>query len=463
MITRRTTIGDLNNIYEQTFNSERFDSVLLPTICAFLNTDGGTIHFGYNGRNICGLKEPDSILNSIKSAIRNSETIKKYNNCIDVYQNSINGKYVVCVLVNKARSIGFVHIDGKYYFRIGDKNIIVSKEEASYTEKIALFGLPRIKDFSPKFSEEKEELTQLKKKNSVVLKVIGELKNKKINRLFKHLDLEAAMLSLTNGNMRFYEPSNWDDDYECRFYNADYRFKGNPVKKELTPLLYATCFASSSQNEAAWVLYSHNQTGLASRCVQIEINFKEFRKQLVKNAQKKMIYFGAVNYGGTFMINHLHEPTIEGHDNRYYHSYFDNFSLECYLNLLLLKRTIFEHEKEIRLFIIPNPRTKDSKNKKTRKTGEKTYEGNSTPLVTEIKIDWSEVIEKVRIDKDSTSYEKSILQKELDKLYKRKLRKAKTKSIPFDEKKEKAKITLSSFDPYEDKSLTKGPISIAVN
>ena len=176
-----------------------------------------------------------------------------------------------------------------------------------------------------------------------------------------------------------------------------------------------------------------------------------------------MIYFGEVNYVSAYMINHLHESIIDGRKNKYYQAYFDNFSLECYLNLLLLKRTIFEHEKEIRLFIIPNPRTKDSKNKKTRKTGKKTYEGNSKPLFTEIKIDWSEVIEKVRIDKDSTLYEKSILQKELNKLYKKRLKKAKTNGVEFDEKKEKAKFTLSPFDPYEDKSLTKGPISIVTN
>lgn len=469
-------IKDLQKEYIHDYSSSMI-SAITKTACAFLNTCGGTIFLRISQQNDSS-KDPTKVIDKVLDYWENNICIISENNLSNLNRSlvkthfdnkDLDGNVLIFFTLNSVYQKSTYSFyknsrnEEEIYIRNGANNIITDVTHLAYIRLTALNVFPFIKDYTPRLLAEKEEFNYMKKKNQVELKTIGELRNDKSNRIFKHLDLEAALLSMTNGNMRFYEPSNWDDDYECRFYNATYIERANPIDKKKTPFLYATCFASKPNNEAAWVLYSHNQTGLASRCVQFELNLKELRKQLVKNAKKKMIYFGEVNYVSAYMINHLHESIIDGRKNKYYQAYFDNFSLECYLNLLLLKRTIFEHEKEIRLFIIPNPRTKDSKNKKTRKTGKKTYEGNSKPLFTEIKIDWSEVIEKVRIDKDSTLYEKSILQKELNKLYKKRLKKAKTNGVEFDEKKEKAKFTLSPFDPYEDKSLTKGPISIVTN
>ena len=267
VLERKPAIDDLHNKYVLNFDSESFDSIILPTICAFINTDGGTIHFGYDGRNICGLKASNIVQDSIKSIITSAESLKDYKSCIDVSKDLIDGKDVVCIRVDKAdRSIGFIPTDGKYFFRIEDKNILVSKDIAAYTEKRALFDFPRITDYYPRSG--RSEFTKFKGKNKVEIRTIGDFRNIKSNQIYKYMDLQAALLSLSKGNMRLYEPSNWDDDYECRFYNAVYR----PDNKDKTPFLYATCLASLPDNETAWVLYPHNQTGLASRCVQFWIN-----------------------------------------------------------------------------------------------------------------------------------------------------------------------------------------------
>lgn len=468
---------DIKTADEEYIND--YSSLIIPSItktaCAFLNTLGGTIILCVRPGND-STTYPEDVVKQIISIWEKSIVIhdsmdsgislqKAITTTID--NKELEGNALIFIKISsiyKKTTHAYVNNAKKnnedIYVRFDASNYKTDIAHLSYDRLAAMKFFPFIKDYNPRYAIEKKELNSLKRKNDVELKTIGELKNDKSNRIFKHLDLEAAMLSLSNGNMRFYEPSNWDDDYECRFYNANYKGNGNTVTEVNAPFLYATCFASNPNNEAAWVLYSHNQTGLASRCVQFELNLKELRKQLVKNAKKVMIVIGEVNYVSSFMINHLHDSQIDGNDNKYYHYYFDSFCLEHYLNLLLLKRTVFEHEKEVRLFIIPNQDSEDSKNKKTRKIGKKKYEGNEKPLYTEIEIDWSLIIEKVRIDKDSSFYEKSILQKKMDALYKRKKKKLISDGVSYDEDKLKSKFTLETFDPYEDKSLKSGPLTI---
>ena len=68
---------------------------------------------------------------------------------------------------------------------------------------------------------------------------------------------------------------------------------------------------------------------------------------------------------------------------------------------MLLKRDAFEHEKEIRLFIVPNSQesVKDS---------------------IAVDLNWIDLIEQVRIDKRCTDEEKESLKQELNRLFKKK-------------------------------------------
>lgn len=40
--------------------------------------------------------------------------------------------------------------------------------------------------------------------------------------IYKYMDIETAILCLKNNNIRFVEPTLWQDKYESRFYTADY-------------------------------------------------------------------------------------------------------------------------------------------------------------------------------------------------------------------------------------------------
>ena len=157
----------------------------------------------------------------------------------------------------------------------------------------------------------------------------------------------------------------------------------------------------------------------------------------------------------------MQNPLIKsGIENNDYKKYFNHFSLECYLNLLLLKRDTFEHEEEARIFIIPPDQTTKEKTKRM-KNGKIVTSSKDGPLYVDIQ--WEDIIEEVRIDKHCSEYEKSILQRKLDDLFEDRLKVLRRNGGNFDEEKEKAKFTLNPFDPYEDKSLKQGPLSIITN
>ena len=85
------------------------------------------------------------------------------------------------------------------------------------------------------------------------------------------------------------------------------------------------------------------------------------------------------------------------------------FNQDNYINLLLLKRSEFDHEKEIRLFII-RPETADQP-KYLRS------EKNTTPDQKFVPLEWSSVLEGVDIDINCSDYEKTLLVKALATCY----------------------------------------------
>ena len=225
---------------------------------------------------------------------------------------------------------------------------------------------------------------------------------------FKYLDLESALLCLKNKNIRFAEPTRWEDKYEGRFYQANY---DNVCKQDkCTPLLYACCMTHKQNNEAAWKIYTYGKTGLGAHCVQFKINRHKFRMQLARAEQIKQgytIFEGRVLYCKENVINDIHKQSVKTSrglaiTNKNYHTFFDSFDLFKYLNLLLLKRDHFKHENEIRFFIIPNDINK-IKAKQIQKGGVKVF-GDTL----DINIDWADIIEGIKIDDKCTDLEYEI-------------------------------------------------------
>lgn len=451
----------------------KFNPSIIRDICAFLNTDGGQIYIGLNDNGeIIGVGNAEFIIYRLERLLDKNSILflDHITFSREITANDI--EYVIIDIKKKgSEEAGFVSIFNErenkrdYYFRVNDISIRTDEEHASYWETVGLYNLPILGDYEPSDKERKREFQDLKKQNNVIYKVLDKVYNG--NYLYKYMDLESALLSLDRKtaidnnpskepNLRFVEPTSWDDQYEGRFYNAI--FNGKEIDAETTPFLYACCFSSKRENEAAWILYSHNRTGLASRCVEFTINKFKLREQLVKNSKDCAIYIGNVNYKNKEVIDKIHLHYLDNKNNKInedYNHYFKCFNLERYLELLLLKRTTFEHEREVRIFIIPNS---DKDKKKTRRNKNGEFNGNEKPKCKFIDIDWIDIIEDIKIDKNCTAFEKSLLQEKLDKLIEEKgnLEQDKINEI-------KAKLQLKEFDPYKDDSLMQGPLQIITN
>ena len=212
--------------------------------------------------------------------------------------------------------------------------------------------------------------------------------------IYKYMDLESAMLSLTRGTIRFVEPNTWQDEFEGRFYNASYSQVEGAVGN--TPPVLACCLTHSPINEAAWKIYSSGKTGLGARSVQFKIKKKAFREVVAKSAKGFSLYEGLVNYElDNYQIEHLHQHfTQSGKENALFLEFFHNFDLASYLSLLLIKRQAFRHEQELRYFLVPGNDELDIK-------------GNLGPR--EFAVNWKDILEDVKISEDCSDMELTIL------------------------------------------------------
>lgn len=260
------------------------------------------------------------------------------------------------------------------------------------------------------YEADREIIYNSQKKDLDYLQFTHKFNSERTNTCFwKYLDLESALLCLRNGNIRFVEPTRWEDKYEGRFYNADYT-KICPDATEY-PFLYACCMSHKAHNEAAWKVYSYGKTGLGAHCVQFKINRSRLRLELIKNSENlKYIAEGDVLYCKEEIINKLHEKEIKTSSvnvpNDNYLNFFMGFGFGKYINLLLLKRDYFQHEHETRIFLIP----RNAPQEKSK------LSGSQYGTYIDIPIDWGNIIEEVRIDSKCTSLEYDLLKEACHKL-----------------------------------------------
>lgn len=217
-----------------------------------------------------------------------------------------------------------------------------------------------------------------------------------LEHAYKYMTMEAFVLSLLNSTWQFAEPTKWSDEYEGRFYRADY----SALKVvNCPPKLFATCITGEKASEAAWKVYAHGQ-GLGAKCVQIKINMVKLRNILSsaiiqKCAGIESVVNGAI-YEGTVFYD-LNDQDIEKLNTTYgtyYNTFFDNFDTNSFLKLLLIKRKAYEYEKETRLFFVPKDFVSINRTSRSGKGD-----------IMNIKVNWRDIIEEIRIDKNCSEAE----------------------------------------------------------
>ena len=127
------------------------------------------------------------------------------------------------------------------------------------------------------------------------------------------------------------------------------------------------------------------------------------------------------------------EGSEDGKPSERYERYFSDFTLDNFINLLLLKRTAFEHENEVRIFLIFDEDKDESKSMN---------EKDVTPKY--ISLDWLSIIEEIRVDSDCSDIEIALLQDEIDKLIDDSSRTDKEK------KKLRSKLKVKTYDVNKD-------------
>lgn len=169
-----------------------------------------------------------------------------------------------------------------------------------------------------------------------------------------------SLSSLTKP-IEFKEPSLWPDKFESRFYCAKYDQQKYPA---FPRKIFALCTTANRDSEPSWKMYKQPNEPL----IQIKINRKKFLEYLNQFAQSKamILYEGKVNYDlNEHHISILHLPNytriVKGVPQNYevkgHKQLFDNFDMNSFLSLLLLKRKAYDYENEVRYFLVPSEKS----------------------------------------------------------------------------------------------------------
>lgn len=413
---------------------------ITKSIVALANSDGGKIYLGKKRKSTYGQTISGGIPESLKLGYKQeieqiiaqiSDHVKDFpNNVIDIgwEPNRPGYDYLVIYVQSYNKTLLELNWPEKKLFGIFVRENANTIKYASPTVSIiALQKRLKYKTLKP-----------IKQLNGTAYHLINN--EKPLKYAYKYMSLDTFLLSLSSGTWQFVEPTRWSDEYEGRFYKANYN---NIAKTGVCPRkLYATCITGEVANEAAWKVYSHGQ-GLGARCVQIKINMEILRQKLSKDIFKQNhdgslekvkgnLYEGMMFYDFTNEeITSLHLPT-----SPYHETFFEDFCIEKFLKLLLIKRKAYEYEKEIRLFFVPEEYSEIDSN--TRK-------GKGCSV--EIRIDWNSIIEEIRVDKCCSKGEMEAIYLVCEKaglIY----RKAKT---PGRRKKGEIPIILFNVDEMEGK------------
>lgn len=373
------------------FKRNYTDKLSIP-IAAFLNTNGGTLVMGAYGPDFTTVENIEKSIEKIANRINNE--INNFHNSLVSYDYFPMGNgFIIIINVDKSNQLHSIKLHGidKFFYRQSDRNISQSKKEAEQRRLYEEYGIKLLNSTSIDAG-----LGRYSK--------IGNYPSG--SYYYKYMSLETALLCLENQTIRFSEPTSWPDKYEGRFYKAEIN---GAVNSPLNPPMLGCCFTYRQDNEAAWKLYSYDKGGLNSICVEFKLDRNKLREQLYNSLfalstanNSFCLYEGCVNYWDQQRIDDLHKKTIKKNHkrviNEYHKAFFHTFTLEKYLNLMLLKRNAFLHEQEVRFLLVPQNNNIFTKTKIKPE---------------DVKLNWSDIIIEVRIDARRSEYEQKLLEKKL--------------------------------------------------
>lgn len=165
-----------------------------------------------------------------------------------------------------------------------------------------------------------------------------------INVLYKYWPNNRVIDILKNKELVFVNPAFWENTFEKMYLDTDYTDLG--LKQ---PKIYCMCFSTSDENEETeWKIYSKN-----NNTVRCQINI-DVISDIITDFSKEngfLVYMGYANYD----LTKTEIQSLYLHKGKHYDNYFREFTLEKYLEIMLLKPNAFKYENEFRIFIVPKP------------------------------------------------------------------------------------------------------------
>lgn len=366
---------------------------IIKSIVALANTDGGKIFIGCKTRYSTKKQAVGGIPGELRSFYKEriDSIVEKIPNYVEGFTNNLIGsRWVPC-----DSSTDYYVITVLGY----DKSLLA----LNWPKKNVNSAYVRENGSTIKYASSKLSISSIRRRVKYnILKPVTmhtDLKDYKLINIqnplehaYKYMTLEAFTLSLLKSTWQFAEPTRWNDEYEGRFYRADY----NALKVCNCPSkMYATCITGEKANEAAWKVYAHGQ-GLGSRCIQIKINMNALRKELSNGISNHCFDTEGTIYEGTvfYDLSDQEIKTLNAPSGAYYDTFFDSFNMESFLKLLLIKRKAYEYEKETRLFFVP---------KDYQEIDRSVHSGNGDVIY--VKVNWKDIIEEILIDKKCSQAE----------------------------------------------------------
>lgn len=162
--------------------------------------------------------------------------------------------------------------------------------------------------------------------------------------VFKYMPLDRFVKSVDDKVLAFVSPETWYDPFEQLYYGIDCSTNGYHTED-----IVCMCVSekSSTNEDASWRVYK----GENNKTVRISIEQDKLLQLLEDYAASHSyeVYIGKVDYSFEKKdIRGLHNVSSP-HYNEYFPS---DMHVEHYLSLMLLKRTAFKYENEVRIFLV---------------------------------------------------------------------------------------------------------------
>jgi hypothetical protein len=168
---------------------------------------------------------------------------------------------------------------------------------------------------------------------------------------YRYTDFGRLVEMFLKKEMTFVRPEKWDDPFENYIIDPDVRFAdGSFMRLVYRQVIHGSCWTKKSVSDAMWRIYSLDKISVRIKSTPEKVGTAI--DAAMKKYKDSSWYIGKVQYYPQQKVN---KKAIE-YANRFLESKQDKTAAEA----LLIKRSSFAHEKEVRILIID--RNSKSKN-----------------------------------------------------------------------------------------------------